>query len=77
MELMEFKKHNGLSNESLGDVLGVSAATVSYWVNKKRPVPVERCIEIDAITFGKVKCETLRPDVNWGAIRRKAKAVEA
>lgn len=47
----------------------VSKASVSRW--KKERVPAEACPDIEAITG--VKCEELRPDVNWSVLRKKAR----
>ena len=49
--------------------LGVKAPTVSQWVNGKRPIPAERCPQIEQVTGGLVRCEDLRPDVNWAVLR--------
>jgi DNA-binding transcriptional regulator YdaS (Cro superfamily) len=47
----------------------VSKASVSRW--KKEGVPAEICPDIEALTG--VRCEELRPDVNWSVLRKKAK----
>ena len=49
--------------------LGVKAPTVSQWVSGKRPIPAERCPQIEEATRGVVRCEDLRPDVNWAVLR--------
>jgi DNA-binding transcriptional regulator YdaS (Cro superfamily) len=51
----------------LAKLLRVSPAAIGNW--KKRDVPVEQCIEIERHTSGIVRCELLRPDVNWAVIR--------
>jgi DNA-binding transcriptional regulator YdaS (Cro superfamily) len=45
----------------------VSKASISRW--KKERVPAEVCPDIEALTG--MRCEELRPDVNWGVLRRK------
>lgn len=50
--------------------LGVKQPTVSEWLRGGRPVPAERCPEIESATAGFVRCEDLRPDVAWGVLRR-------
>ena len=40
-------------------------ATVYQWT--KTRVPAEKCPDIEALTG--VKCEELRPDVNWAVLR--------
>lgn len=57
------------SQKQLADLLGVKAPTVSQWLKGKRPVPVLRCPEIERITQGRVRCEELRPDIGWDALR--------
>lgn len=49
--------------------LQAPVSLVSEWANGTRPVPAERCIEIERITQGAVRCEELRPDVNWAVLR--------
>ena len=51
----------------IGDRLDVSAQTMTNW--KQRGVPVERCIQIEKATNGLVRCEDLRPDVEWSVLR--------
>lgn len=52
--------------------------TVQQWKRTQR-VPAEYCPDIEAITG--VRCEELRPDVNWSVLRAKkagkAKPAEA
>jgi DNA-binding transcriptional regulator YdaS (Cro superfamily) len=43
----------------------VSKASISRW--KKERVPAEACPDIEDLTG--VKCEDLRPDVNWAVLR--------
>ena len=56
----------------LADLLHVTPSTVNQWVKRVRPVPAERCPEIERITGGAVRCEDLRPDVNWSVLRGTA-----
>ena len=60
----------------LAQALGVSAVVVSLWKTSARPVPAERCPDIEAATNGAVTCEELRPDVNWSVLRSKVGAGE-
>lgn len=46
----------------------ISKASISRW--KKERVPAEYCPDIEAITG--VRCEELRPDVNWAVLRNQA-----
>ena len=52
----------------LAGLLGKKKQTVSHYRNR---VPAEVCPLIEKHTG--VKCEELRPDVEWGVLRRKTK----
>jgi DNA-binding transcriptional regulator YdaS (Cro superfamily) len=53
--------------------LGVKPPTVAQWVTDRdslrRQVPAERCPSIERATNGAVRCEDLRPDVDWAVLR--------
>ena len=53
-------------NECGHDIKG--HATIYQWKQTGR-VPAEYCPDIEAITG--VRCEALRPDVNWAVLRAK------
>lgn len=57
-------EHFGTAS-ALADALSVKPATISQWKDRKRPIPVERALEIERATGGAVTCEELRPDVDW------------
>lgn len=57
------------SQKALANAIGVTQATVSQWVHGRRPIPAERCPEIERLTAGAVRCEDLRPDVDWAYLR--------
>ena len=52
----------------LAKSLGVSKGAVWQWEHKAR-VPAERCPDIERLTNGAVRCEDLRPDVDWSVLR--------
>jgi DNA-binding transcriptional regulator YdaS (Cro superfamily) len=54
---------------ALAKALGVKPPTVSEWVTGKRRVPPMRCVAIERITKGRVSCDALRPDIEWGEMR--------
>lgn len=54
--------------------LSVSSHAVVYQWTKTR-VPAEKCPDIEKITG--VRCEELRPDVNWSVLRAKHRKVKA
>lgn len=61
------QKLKELNQSEIARQLGVKPQAVQQWF--KRKTPIIRCPEIERITDGKVTCEELRPDVNWGVLR--------
>lgn len=60
------------SQSALAEALGIKQPTVSEWVRGGRPLPLERCIDIERVTrsLGEaVTCEELRPDIPWYVLR--------
>lgn len=49
--------------------LGVSAQAVYFWRAGSRQLPAEHCPVIERLTAGQVRCEDLRPDVDWAYLR--------
>ena len=47
--------------------LGVTQQTLTNW--KQRGIPADKCPDIEQATG--IKCEVLRPDVNWAILRVK------
>lgn len=70
------------SQAALARALGVTAGAVSLWGSGGRPVPVDRCPQIEQETRKAakaarnpslvVRCEELRPDVQWAVLRKAA-----
>lgn len=56
---------------ALARALDINPALISQWASS-RGVPSERCIEIERATEGTVRCEELRPDIDWGYLRASA-----
>lgn len=56
----------------LSRALGVSSVVVSMWKTGARQVPAERCPAIERATGGLVRCEDLRPDIEWSVLRGTA-----
>lgn len=48
--------------------LGLAPQVVNNWQRRGR-VPADYCPSIERVTGGKVRCEDLRPDVDWGYLR--------
>jgi DNA-binding transcriptional regulator YdaS (Cro superfamily) len=68
MKLETYLEPRGMVN-ALAEKLAVPPALLSQWKVGVRHVPAERCIEIERATNGAVRCEDLRPDVDWAFIR--------
>jgi DNA-binding transcriptional regulator YdaS (Cro superfamily) len=49
--------------------LGVTFSAISQWRSGMRPVPADRCPSIERLTSGAVRCEDLRPDIEWSVLR--------
>lgn len=62
------------SAASLAAKLKVSPGFISQIVTGRRPVPTERCSDIERATGGLVTCEELRPDLagHWAYLRGTA-----
>lgn len=63
----------------MAEAFGVSDMTVSWWRKGERdgrPVkfPAELCPTCERLTSGAVRCEELRPDVDWPYLRLQAGA---
>ena len=66
------------SQKRLATAIGVTEGCIWQW-RQQRPVPLERCIQIEAATRRAaaerndaslvVTCEELRPDVQWKVLR--------
>lgn len=55
------------SQAQMAMALGVRQPTISEWVRGDRPIPVERCVQIEQATNGVVRRWDLRPD-DWHRI---------
>ncbi len=53
--------------------IGVNRVLVSQWTAEEgaRQVPAEHCPAIERATNGAVRCEDLRPDIDWAVLRKK------
>lgn len=60
--------------ENLGAQLGhgISKGAVSQWKLPGRQIPADYCPTIERITNGEVRCEDLRPDMDWAYLRQSA-----
>lgn len=53
---------------ALAEMLGVTPGRVGQWVMGDR-VLADYCPKIERATGGAVRCETLRPDIDWAYLR--------
>lgn len=72
--LMRAIQHVG-SQSGLARYIGSTPQTVSNWI-KRGNVPAEHCPAIERATGGKVRCEEIRPDVEWGILRAAKRAAK-
>lgn len=56
------------SQKQLGLAVGVVPQVVNNWLRRGN-VPAEYCPGIERATGGVVRCEDLRPDVDWAYLR--------
>lgn len=56
------------SQSALASAIGLTQAHVWNWLNRGR-VPAEHCPAIERATQRAVRCELLRPDVDWAYLR--------
>ena len=61
----------------LAAALKISQVLISQWASGIRPIPVHRCPDIERETNGVVRCEDLRPDVDWAVVRGRPIAAPA
>jgi DNA-binding transcriptional regulator YdaS (Cro superfamily) len=76
MDLLTYLSAPGRGS-SLARDLAISPVLISQWRNGIRPVPAERCPAIERATGGAVRCEDLRPDVDWAVLRGTVTAEQA
>jgi DNA-binding transcriptional regulator YdaS (Cro superfamily) len=57
------------SQAALARMLSVTPPVVNEWIRGRRPIPFERCLEIEKATGRQVQCEELRPDLDWAYLR--------
>lgn len=53
----------------LARMLSIGQSTLSEWHTGRRLVPADVCINIEKVTGGVVRCEELRPDIDWAYLR--------
>jgi DNA-binding transcriptional regulator YdaS (Cro superfamily) len=61
---------------ALASALGVSRGAVPQWKQSDRRIPAEYCPKVERLTDGKVTCEQLRPDIEWGVLRLQVQPLD-
>lgn len=59
---------------AVAQLVGVAPQQIYQWASGSRPIPADKCPDIELATGGEVRCEDLRPDVNWSVVRENSKA---
>ena len=75
MTLTEYIAKHELTQEEFAQLLGVTQGAVWQWIAGRKPVSAESCIAIERETAGEVRCEELRPDIDWHVVRSKRRSV--
>lgn len=60
MKLIDYLNERG-SQRTLAAKLGITPVLISQWARAQRPVPADRCVEIEVATAGAVTRKDLRP----------------
>ena len=55
-------------------LLEASIQSVYFWKSGDRPFPAEKCPDVERLLKRKVRCEELRPDVDWATVRNRKAA---
>lgn len=74
MNLHDYFLSGGKRQSDIAREVGVSPVIVHQWAHGKRRVPADRCPSIERATDGAVRCEELRPDVDWQYLRQTSAA---
>lgn len=77
MNLHTYLQTSGIKQTDLAKQVGVLGVLIHQWANGKRRVPAEHCPAIERATDGAVRCEELRPDVDWAFLRKTCRMKKA
>jgi DNA-binding transcriptional regulator YdaS (Cro superfamily) len=69
MQLRDYINERRGRAAELARSMGISPTLISQWAAEIRGVPAERCPAIEKATGGIVRCEDMRPDVDWPYLR--------
>lgn len=65
MQLAEYLRKTGRSQQMLATELGVSQGLISQYMGGQLAMSAERAMEIEKLTQGQVCARELRPDLPW------------
>lgn len=70
MDILTYRKTKGLTQADFAALLvgrgwPTTQSLVSQWEQEKTGITPDRAREIEAATDGEVRCEELRPDLEW------------
>lgn len=63
MELSQYLRSSGVSQEAFAALCGVTQGMVNHWTTGRKRVSAERAIQIERATNGAVCRHELRPDL--------------
>ena len=58
---------------AVASLFEISTVSVYEWINNNR-IPAERCPALERAGKSVVRCEEMRPDVDWAYLRHQASA---
>ena len=54
---------------------GVSVQAVCFWRDGLRTLSADHCITLEKLNQGRIRCEDMRPDVDWAYLTSAARAL--
>lgn len=72
MKLSEYLSAERGRGACIAAALDVAPQQIYQWASGSRGIPAEHCPAIERATNGAVRCEDLRPDVDWAYLREAA-----
>lgn len=77
MLIADYLAESKKTNVAFAAELGVPPSLLSQWATGVRKIPAERCLQVERATNGLVRCEDLRPDIDWSRPAAEASAAAA
>ena len=69
MKLSKYISEERGRGSLIASTLNVAPQQIYQWASGSRSIPAEHCPAIERATSGEVRCEELRPDVDWAYLR--------